>query len=166
VQLIIMSICQLRPLAAFRAHVEDVRVIVPLSTNTPPIGHHCTNSATATTETKTPQRFDNIYFQVSHIVFRSNNKPTSHSFLSSLWDRSQSSRGDQRTQSMNSVDNVSTKSQGANAEYAAHVLSVGKGYRCLIQRFIDNYRDDAAVLESRNRDSFAIMWSADQWNAT
>jgi hypothetical protein len=44
-----------------------------------------------------------------------------------------------------------------------YVLTVGKGYRCLIQRFLDNYRDEPNVLDSRNKDYFALMWRTDDW---
>jgi hypothetical protein len=44
-----------------------------------------------------------------------------------------------------------------------YVLTVGKGYRCLTERFIDNYREPTDVLEARQKDTFAIMWRTDDW---
>ena len=43
------------------------------------------------------------------------------------------------------------------------VLTIGKGYRCLIQRFLDNYRDDAAVMDARNKDHYALLWRTEDW---
>lgn len=43
------------------------------------------------------------------------------------------------------------------------VVTVGKGYRNLVQRFLDAYKEDQTVLESRTKDYFAAVWSTDEW---
>ena len=57
-----------------------------------------------------------------------------------------------------------TASGGSVGEYASFVLTIGKGYRCLIQRFSDNYREDEQVMRSRQRDYFACMWRTEESN--
>jgi len=45
---------------------------------------------------------------------------------------------------------------------ATHVLSVGKGYRGLLPRFLDSPQTSAKD-EALDKDYFALLWRADDW---
>jgi len=52
----------------------------------------------------------------------------------------------------------------ANAGHSGtFLITVGKGYRALMQRFLDNFKEEGDVVESRKKDIFAILWRTDDW---
>uniref|UniRef100_A0A8R1XUT2 non-specific serine/threonine protein kinase n=1 Tax=Onchocerca volvulus TaxID=6282 RepID=A0A8R1XUT2_ONCVO len=138
---IVAQAFEMRPLAAFRPYVEDVHTIIVL------------DIASALNEFMRTRRDFISMVSLGRRSFGANSTSSGNDSLESVsWVKDRVSETVDRFR-QNTTEHVSSVN--------SYVITVGNGYRCLIDRFTDRKHQGSATL--RRESHCAIIWRTDEW---